>query len=220
MSVPEYQGQFYISADGISRDVITTDICRYLGNNARIARPKTDANGKIIGYWYCAYRAFTDEMVRSLQEDSARWQREKDRNYRQGVSGTYEHSSSRPSHAYHQDVPMQPPMQIPMQAPMQSHPAQMMPQVIPVQEKPDPDRYVYDNQGNPVYDLKYKVYLTQPPPVVAAARNEETPRVYATQPPSAPAHSVAAPPTGYWAVDPTSGQQCYVVDGRIVQWAP
>jgi len=43
MSVPEYQGQFYISAEGISRDVITTDICRYLGNNARV-RPNTDAS--------------------------------------------------------------------------------------------------------------------------------------------------------------------------------
>jgi len=43
MSVPEYQAQFYISAEGISRDVITTDICRYLGNNA-VIRPNMDIN--------------------------------------------------------------------------------------------------------------------------------------------------------------------------------
>lgn len=218
MSVPEYQGQFYISAEGISRDVITTDICRYLGNNARIVRPKTDANDKIIGYWYCAYRAFTDEMVRSLQEDSARWQREKDRNYRQGVSGSYEHSSSRASHTYHQDVPMQAPIQIPMQI----HPVQMTPQVILASEGSDAGRYVLDGQGNRVYDLKYNMYITQPPPVVPvpATRNDETPRVYATEPPTTMSPPVVAPATGYWTVDPVSGRQCYVINNQIVQWGP
>ncbi|KAF8429184.1 hypothetical protein EV426DRAFT_211810 [Tirmania nivea] len=211
MSVPEYQGQFYISAEGISRDVITTDICRYLGNNARV-RPNTDANGKIIGYWYCAYRALTDEMVRSLQEDSARWQREKDRNFKQGLSGTYEHSNSR---TYHQDVPIQTPMQVPTSIPMQSHPSQMAPQMIPAHEKSDSERYVYDSQGNPYYDLKYKVYLNQPPP---AARSEETPRVYTTESPAVLAHP-ASVPTGYWAVDPASGKQYYVAHGRA-QWTP
>ena len=168
-------------------------------------------------------------MVRSLQEDSARWQREKDRNFKQGVPGSsfnlqpqlvasrltdipaYEHSSSR---AYHHDIPMQTPMQVPMQvpmsAPMQSHPSQVAPQMIPAHEKPDPERYVYDSQGNPYYDLKYKMYLTQPPP---ATRSEETPRAYATEPPA------SAPAPGYWAVDPASGKQYYVINGRS-QWAP
>lgn len=209
MSVPEYQAQFYISAEGISRDVITTDICRYLGNNA-VIRPNMDINGKIIGYWYWAYRALTDEMVRSLQEDSARWQREKDRNYKQGLSGTYEHSNSR---TYHQD---QTPMQVPVSVPMQSHPSQIGPQVTPTHVKPDPERYVYDNQGNPYYDLKYKIYLTQPPP---APRSEETPRVYTTEPPAVPAHPASVPTPGYWTVDPASGKQYYVVNGRA-QWAP
>ncbi|KAF8457477.1 hypothetical protein BGX38DRAFT_1158504 [Terfezia claveryi] len=64
MSVPEYQGQFYISADGISRDVITTDICRYLGNNARV-RPNTDANvykpttSRLRKYIFCDSNTFS-----------------------------------------------------------------------------------------------------------------------------------------------------------------
>lgn len=206
MSIPEYQGQFYISAEGISRDVITTDICRYLGNNA-VLRPNMDANGKINGYWYWAYRALTDEMVRSLQEDSARWQREKDRNYKQGLSGTYEHSNSR---TYHQD---QTPMQVPMSVPMQSHPPQV---AAPTHVKPEQERYVYDSQGNPYYDLKYKIYLPQPPP---ALRSEETPRVYTTEPSAVPAPPASAPTPGYWAIDPVSGKQYYVVNGRA-QWAP
>lgn len=45
---PEYQAQFYISAEGISREVITTDICRYLGTNARIIRPNMDTNVYIL----------------------------------------------------------------------------------------------------------------------------------------------------------------------------
>jgi len=182
-------------------------------------------------------------MVRSLQEDSARWQREKDRNYKQGVSGSlfnlqpylaasqltdvsaYEHSNSR---TYHQD---QTPMQVPMSIPMQSHSSQMAPQVTPTHEKSDPGRYVYDSQGNPYYDLKYKKYLTQPP---AAVRSEETPRVYPTEPPATgwsvdsasgkqysepPSYPASAPTTGYWTIDPTSGKQYYVVNGRA-QWAP
>ena len=126
-------------------------------------------------------------------------------------------------------------MQVPMSIPMQGHPSQIAPQVAPTHEKPDPERYVYDSQGNPYYDLKYKVYLTQPPP---AARSEETPRVYTTEPPATGywpvdpasgkqysespavlAHPASAPTPGYWAIDPASGKQYYVVNGRA-QWAP
>lgn len=96
------------------------------------------------------------------------------------------------------------------------------PSLAPIQGKSDSDRYVYDAKGNAVYDLKYKMYLTQPPPVPTATRNEDTPRVYATQPPPPPTHPAPASSSGYWAIDPTTGQQYYVVDrdGRGVQWGP
>ena len=38
----EYQREFYIPANGISREVITTDICLYLGPNARVVSPNYD----------------------------------------------------------------------------------------------------------------------------------------------------------------------------------
>ena len=41
-SYPSQRGQFVLDAEGIDRDVITTDICRYLGNDA-LVRP-----GKVV----------------------------------------------------------------------------------------------------------------------------------------------------------------------------
>ncbi|GAB1195780.1 hypothetical protein APSETT444_005043 [Aspergillus pseudonomiae] len=46
---PERQNEYFIPGDGISREVIQADICRYLGNDAL-------------------------EMIADLKADSARWE--------------------------------------------------------------------------------------------------------------------------------------------------
>ncbi|KAA8647096.1 putative transcription factor RfeG [Aspergillus tanneri] len=61
---PERQNEYFIPGDGISREVIQADICRYLGN---------DALGR-QGYFIRAYRNLTSEMIADLKADSARWE--------------------------------------------------------------------------------------------------------------------------------------------------
>jgi hypothetical protein len=39
-NAPARQSQFFVNGAGIDREVITTDICRYLGNDA-LVRPST-----------------------------------------------------------------------------------------------------------------------------------------------------------------------------------
>ncbi|KAN0071607.1 hypothetical protein V8E54_010203 [Elaphomyces granulatus] len=61
---PERQNEYFVPGDGISREVIQADICRYLGN---------DALGR-QGYLIRAYRNLTSEMITDLKSDSARWE--------------------------------------------------------------------------------------------------------------------------------------------------
>ncbi|KAL1998681.1 hypothetical protein VTN02DRAFT_5752 [Thermoascus thermophilus] len=68
---PERQNEYFIPGDGISREVIQADICRYLGNDA-LVRPGTH-NGR-PGYLIRAYRNLTSEMIADLKADSARWE--------------------------------------------------------------------------------------------------------------------------------------------------
>ncbi|GLI79370.1 hypothetical protein PoHVEF18_007701 [Penicillium ochrochloron] len=58
------QNEYFIPGDGISREVIQADICRYLGN---------DALGR-QGFFIRAYRNLTSEMIADLKADSARWE--------------------------------------------------------------------------------------------------------------------------------------------------
>ncbi|RAK98880.1 putative transcription factor RfeG [Aspergillus ibericus CBS 121593] len=68
---PERQNEYFIPGDGISREVIQADICRYLGNDA-LVRPGNH-NGR-QGYFIRAYRNLTSEMIADLKADSARWE--------------------------------------------------------------------------------------------------------------------------------------------------
>ncbi|OAA63344.1 transcription factor [Niveomyces insectorum RCEF 264] len=73
------QNEYFVPRDGIDREVITADICRYLGNDA-LVRPGThpDDNGRIIqGYFITAYRNLTSAMIADLKNDSARWDAER-----------------------------------------------------------------------------------------------------------------------------------------------
>lgn len=87
------QNVYFVLRDGIDREVITADICRYLGNDA-VVRPHfhQDAQtGQLLqGYQVTAYRNLTFAMVQDLKMDSSRWDQEK-RKYvnRPGRYGDY-----------------------------------------------------------------------------------------------------------------------------------
>lgn len=65
------QNEYFIPGDGISREVIQADICRYLGNDA-LVRP--GQHGGRPGFFIRAYRNLTSEMIADLKADSARWE--------------------------------------------------------------------------------------------------------------------------------------------------
>ncbi|KAI1361216.1 hypothetical protein F5Y08DRAFT_330982 [Xylaria arbuscula] len=74
------QNEYFVPRDGIDREVITADICRYLGNDA-LVRPGNYENpetGQMIqGYFINAYRNLTSAMIQDLKADSARWDQER-----------------------------------------------------------------------------------------------------------------------------------------------
>lgn len=69
--------QWFQPGEGIAREVITADIQRYLGSDARV-RPGegTGEYEGVQGYWIIAYRNLTSQMVQDLRLDSQRWRDE------------------------------------------------------------------------------------------------------------------------------------------------
>ncbi|KAI9372567.1 hypothetical protein BJX61DRAFT_436472 [Aspergillus egyptiacus] len=93
------QNEYFIPGDGISREVIQADICRYLGNDA-LVRPGNH-NGR-QGYFIRAYRNLTSEMIADLKADSARWEADVRNRADQGYPrGNYiqDYSYSQPNRA-------------------------------------------------------------------------------------------------------------------------
>ncbi|KAL6238049.1 hypothetical protein BDW75DRAFT_46597 [Aspergillus navahoensis] len=93
------QNEYFIPGDGISREVIQADICRYLGNDA-LVRPGNH-NGR-AGFFIRAYRNLTSEMIADLKADSARWEADVRSRADQGYPrGSYiqDYSYSQPSRA-------------------------------------------------------------------------------------------------------------------------
>ncbi|KAL1974670.1 hypothetical protein VTN31DRAFT_4874 [Thermomyces dupontii] len=85
--------EYFIPGDGISREVIQADICRYLGNDA-LVKPGTHNGQK--GYIIRAYRNLTSEMIADLKADSAKWEAEVARRREAGDSrGTYDQDTHR-----------------------------------------------------------------------------------------------------------------------------
>jgi len=72
--------EYFVPKDGIDREVITADICRYLGNDA-LVRPGKYENPSTRtvqeGYFITAYRNLTTAMIADLKADSARWEDER-----------------------------------------------------------------------------------------------------------------------------------------------
>lgn len=72
--------EYFVPMDGIDREVITADICRYLGNDA-LVRPGKYENPQTRqvqqGYFITAYRNLTTAMIADLKADSERWDAER-----------------------------------------------------------------------------------------------------------------------------------------------
>jgi len=72
--------EYFVPRDGIDREVITADICRYLGNDA-LVRPGNYENPQTrqiqAGYFINAYRNLTTAMIADLKADSERWEAER-----------------------------------------------------------------------------------------------------------------------------------------------
>ncbi|CAL3971073.1 hypothetical protein PZA11_007433 [Diplocarpon coronariae] len=72
--------EYFVPKDGIDREVITADICRYLGNDA-LVRPGNYENPATrqpqAGYFITAYRNLTSAMIADLKADSDRWEAER-----------------------------------------------------------------------------------------------------------------------------------------------
>ncbi|POS86721.1 hypothetical protein EPUL_002464 [Erysiphe pulchra] len=89
--------EYFVPKDGIDREVITADICRYLGNDA-LVRPGTYENPvtKMTqqGYYVTAYRNLTSAMIADLKADSQRWEQERRvANTRAGYTQSQTHES-------------------------------------------------------------------------------------------------------------------------------
>ncbi|KAK2756568.1 hypothetical protein FQN54_005461 [Arachnomyces sp. PD_36] len=81
------QNDYFLDGEGISREVIQADICRYLGNDA-LVRPTTHQGRH--GYIITAYRNLTSNMITDLKADSARWEQDVSRRTQQGYArGSY-----------------------------------------------------------------------------------------------------------------------------------
>jgi len=72
--------EYFVPKAGIDREVITADICRYLGNDA-LVRPGNyeDPQTRQVqaGYFITAYRNLTTAMIADLKADSDRWEAER-----------------------------------------------------------------------------------------------------------------------------------------------
>lgn len=87
----ERQNEYFLEKDGISREVIQADICRYLGNDALV---KPGNHQGRPGYFIRAYRNLTSEMIADLKADSARWEADVARRAEKGYPRAHYNSSS------------------------------------------------------------------------------------------------------------------------------
>lgn len=90
------QNEYFVPRDGIDREVISADICRYLGNDA-LVRPgmyENPSTGQVVqGYYITAYRNLTTAMIDDLKADSARWDNERRAQTSRNTSGVSYHQS-------------------------------------------------------------------------------------------------------------------------------
>lgn len=89
--------EYFVPKEGIDREVITADICRYLGNDA-LVRPGTYKDPRTgvaqPGYFINAYRNLTTAMIADLKADSERWEAERRQTASRGQPLNVEYRSS------------------------------------------------------------------------------------------------------------------------------
>ncbi|KAH7223000.1 hypothetical protein BKA60DRAFT_668921 [Fusarium oxysporum] len=78
-SMTNRQNEYFVRRDGIDREVITADICQYLGQDA-LVRPghyENPETGQAIQcYYITASRNLISAMIEDLKADSAQWEQE------------------------------------------------------------------------------------------------------------------------------------------------
>ncbi|KAH7158224.1 hypothetical protein B0J13DRAFT_618254 [Dactylonectria estremocensis] len=99
------QNEYFVPRDGIDREVISADICRYLGNDA-LVRPghyENPQTGQVVqGYYITAYRNLTTAMIEDLKADSARWDSERRAQTSRNTTGVqYRYSETHQSRQHH-----------------------------------------------------------------------------------------------------------------------
>lgn len=94
--------QWFIPGDGIEREVIQSDICRYLGRDA-LVRPFDD-NGQ-RGFMITAYRTLTSQMIEDLKRDSAKFAAENRQNRARGYRPVSYDQSETYASAYDDSIP-------------------------------------------------------------------------------------------------------------------
>ncbi|RCI13942.1 hypothetical protein L249_8184 [Ophiocordyceps polyrhachis-furcata BCC 54312] len=97
------QNEYFVPRDGIDREVISADICRYLGNDALVRPGQYDnpQNGQTVhGYYITAYRNLTTAMIEDLKADSARWENER-RAQTRNTGVQYRYSETHQSRQHH-----------------------------------------------------------------------------------------------------------------------
>lgn len=83
----------FLPGEGISREVIQADICRYLGREATCLATVRDG---VQGYHIRAYRMLTPSMIEDLIVDTKRWDEEVSRSRRtRGARPVYEQTDIR-----------------------------------------------------------------------------------------------------------------------------
>ncbi|PFH56455.1 hypothetical protein XA68_16485 [Ophiocordyceps unilateralis] len=124
------QNEYFVPRDGIDREVISADICRYLGNDALVRPGQYDVcycstlpfqdgypgpllrqfsssqnpqTGQTVhGYYITAYRNLTTAMIEDLKADSARWDSERRAQTTRNTSGVqYRYSETHQSRQHH-----------------------------------------------------------------------------------------------------------------------
>ncbi|OJJ83052.1 putative transcription factor RfeG [Aspergillus glaucus CBS 516.65] len=182
------QNEYFIPGDGISREVIQADICRYLGNDA-LVRPGNH-NG-CQGYFIRAYRNLTSEMIADLKADSSRWEadvmRRKDQGHPRG-------------HYYHNDYHMQQEYPLPHQGPnvlppTYGHGASVPPAPSYGTSVP-PASY---GTSAPIHEARSSTGPS-PPPTYSAPPPQQYMESYATNPygqAQTPPYSTHSTPTSY-----------------------
>lgn len=149
------QNEYFVPRDGIDREVISADICRYLGNDA-LVRPghyENPQTGQVVqGYYITAYRNLTTAMIEDLKADSARWDSERRAQTSRNTPGVqYRYSETHQSRQHH--GPTEPPFQ------PESYPRETF------------DGPRYPGTGAPGYTGASNTYQQQPPQQPYGASN-------------------------------------------------